>query len=208
LAPARRRHPIWLLVKKELGLQQLTFAVTSVYFFAWAIMAPLGRGDLRYEDVFVGLTFVFSGLLALLIGSLASAEERHLSTAQWQLLLPMASWKQWIVKAGMGLGLAMLLAVALPALLSFAFGGPIRINGWYACAILLLTAVSLYVSSLSTSGVTALFLSVPVSLFVVFPVMAFLSGLVRAHAAQDGTLRRDARRRPVFRTAEPSLSRA
>lgn len=172
LAPARQRHPIWLLVKKELGLQQLTFAVAGIYLLAWAIVSVLLRIDPRSEDLFGAMTILYSGLLALLIGSLASAEERHLSTVQWQLLLPMASWKQWIVKAGTALGLAMLLAVALPALLSFPLGGPIRIAEWYACAMLLLTAVSLYVSSLSTSGVRALFLSVPVSLFVVFPVMA------------------------------------
>ena len=76
----------------------------------------------------------------------------------------MASWKQWIVKAGTAIGLAMLLAVALPALLLSVSGGAIRINAWYACVILLLTAVSLYVSSLSTSGLRALLVSLPVSL--------------------------------------------
>jgi hypothetical protein len=177
LAPARRRHPIWLLVKKELGLQQLAFAVAGIYLLGWTFTTVLGRTDVRYDDLFGAMTFVNSGLLALLIGSLASAEERHLSTAEWQLLLPMASWKQWMVKAGTALGLAMLLAVALPALLTSLSGGHVRIAEGFACAILLLTAVSLYVSSLSTSGVRALLLSVPVSLFVVFPVIAFVSRL-------------------------------
>jgi hypothetical protein len=177
LAPARRRRPIWLLVKKELGLQQLAFAVAGIYLVGSALTALQARIDPRYEDLFGTMTFVYSGLLALLIGSLASAEERHLSTAQWQLLLPMASWKQWIVKAGTALGLAVLLAVALPALLMYLSDGHVRINEWYACAVLLLTTVSLYVSSLSTSGVRALCLSVPVSLFVVFPALALVSRL-------------------------------
>jgi hypothetical protein len=176
-APARRRHPIWLLVKKELGLQQLAVAVAGVYVLGWALTLVLGRTDLRYDDLFGAMTFVNSGLLALLIGSLASAEERHLSTAQWQLLLPMASWKQWIVKAGTALGLAMLLAVALPGLLMFLSAGHVAVGGGYACVVLLLTAVSLYVSSVSSSGVSALCLSAPVSVFVVFPAIAFLSRL-------------------------------
>ncbi len=176
-AAARRRHPMWLLVKKELGLQQLTFAVSGVYLVSWATVMFQARLDWLRDDLFGAMTFVYSGLLALLIGSLASAEERHLNTSQWQLLLPVASWKQWLVKAGTAFGLAMLLAVALPALVIYLADGHVAINEWYACAILLLTAVSLYVSSLSTSGVKALFLSVPVSLFVVFPAIALLSRL-------------------------------
>ena len=159
-------------MKKELGLQQLAFAVAGIYLLGWMFTPVLRRTDLRYDNLFGAMTFVSSGLLAVLIGSLASAEERHLSTAPWQLLLPMASWKQWIMKAGTALGLAMLLAVALPGLLILLSGGPVRIGAGYACVILLLTAVSLYVSSLSTSGLRALLLSVPVSLFVVVPVMA------------------------------------
>lgn len=175
LAPARRSHPVWLLVKKELGLQQLAFAVAGIYILGWVCTSVLGRTDLRYDDVFGAMTIVNTGLLAVLIGSLASAEERHLSTAQWQLLLPMASWKQWMVKAGTAVGLAMLLAVALPALLLFLSGGHVRVAEEFACVILLLTAVSLYVSSLSTSGVRALCVSVPVSFLMVVPVMAFLT---------------------------------
>ena len=176
-APARRRHPIWLLVKKELGLQQLAFAVAGIYVLGWIFTVVLGRTDLRYDDLFGAMTFVNSGLLALLIGSLASAEERHLSTAQWQLLLPMASWKQWIVKAGTALGLTMLLGAALPALLMVLSSGHVGIGAPYACVILLLTAVSVYVSSLSTSGIRALCLSAPVSVFVVFPVITLVSRL-------------------------------
>ena len=94
-------------------------------------------------------------------------EERHLGTAQWQLLLPMASWKQWVVKAATALGLAMLPGSAVLALLmGFVQRGHVQIGAEFpACAMtLLLTTVSLYVSSLSTSGVKALFLSVPVPL--------------------------------------------
>jgi hypothetical protein len=171
LAPARSRHPIWLLVKKELSLQQLTFAVAGIYLLGWATASLLVRVDSRSEDLFGALTALYSGLLALVIGSLASAEERHLGTLEWQVLLPMASWKKWIVKAGMAIGLVMLLAIGLPALLLSVSGGAIRINAWYACAILLMTTASLYVSSLSTTGLRALLVSLPVSFGLMYLIV-------------------------------------
>ena len=53
----------------------------------------------------------------ILIGSLASAEERQLGTLEWQTLLPSPAWQQWAVKVGVTFGLALLLGVGLPALL-------------------------------------------------------------------------------------------
>lgn len=163
---ARTRHPIWLLVKKELGLQQLPLALASLYFVGWLMslfwIPPGEFGD----DVFGAVTFLYGGQLALLVGALASAAERQLGTLEWQGLLPMASSKQWAVKVAMVLALSMLLSVALPALLLFMWGGGFRINQWYAIAILFLTTAGLYVSSLNSSGVRALLISLPVSLVV------------------------------------------
>lgn len=181
LAPARDRRPTWLLVQKELALQLLTFAVVAVvglYVVGWVITSLLGGPSRRIADDLIGAaTFLYSGLLALLIGSLASAEERQLGTLEWQVLLPMASGKQGMVKAGVALGLAMLLAVGLPAVLFSVSGGHVQINEWYACTILLLTAVSLYTSSLSRNGVRALLLSLPVSLVVLFVIAGLQSTL-------------------------------
>jgi ABC-2 family transporter protein len=163
-AAARTRHPIWLLVKKELGLQQLTLAIATLYFVGWLISlfgtAPGEAG----EDVFGAATVLYSGQLALLVGALASAGERHLGTLEWQGLLPMASSKQWAVKVATVLALSMLLSVAWPALLLFTWGGAFRINQWYAGVMLLLTTTGLYVSSVSPSGVRALLVCLPISL--------------------------------------------
>src|SRR5437764_331565 len=59
LAPGRRRHPIWLLVEKEIGLQQLAFAVAGIYLLGWAFTVVLGRTDSRYDDLFGAMTFVY-----------------------------------------------------------------------------------------------------------------------------------------------------
>ena len=39
------------------------------------------------------------------------------STLEWQVLLPMARWKQWLTKAAVALGIALTLTLGLPALL-------------------------------------------------------------------------------------------
>jgi hypothetical protein len=110
---------------------------------------------------------LYGGCLSALIGSLASAGERQLGTLEWHALLPMPAWKQWALKAAVAMGLAVWLGVTVPALLSyFRPGGPDLGYGflpwaYYAMFIVLLTSSTLYVSSLSTSGVRALVLSIP-----------------------------------------------
>ena len=98
------------------------------------------------------LTGLYGGIVTVLIGSLASAEERDFGTLESQLLLPIASSTQWAVKVGVTLGLALLFAVGVPALIVGSNGRAIRINEWYACAILILAVMSLYVSSLCSTG--------------------------------------------------------
>ncbi len=104
-------------------------------------------------------------MLAILIGSLASAEERHLGTLPWQTLLPMAAWKQWMVKASTTIGLVMLFGIVLPLVLNWLQPADDnwRLSRWREplLAVLVLTAGSLYVSSLCTSGVKAMVMSLP-----------------------------------------------
>lgn len=154
---ARTRHPVWLLVKKELHLQQMTFAVAGVWVVIWIAISAFTQ----IVPWFVGIplpvvSIVYGGLLALLIGSLASAEERQFGTLEWQVLLPMAAWKQWAVKVGTTLGLAGLLSFGFPVVLAT---GHVGVNAWHAGGIIILTTGSLYVSSLCGSGPLALMVS-------------------------------------------------
>ena len=167
-APAfTKRRAMWLLAKKELRLQQLALAVAGLYLFGWLTVVLLRHlGATEIGGAFSVLTILYSGLMAVLIGSLASAEERQLGTLEWQLLLPIATSKQWAAKAGMVLGLAMLLAIAFPLMLAVVH--PIAHVGVRALftttvvlVIILLTAGSLYVSSLCASGLWALLMSLP-----------------------------------------------
>ena len=175
VAAGRTRHPIWLLVKKEIALQHLSLAVAVIYLLGLAAVSLLGPIAPRLEDTVGSVSALYGGLLALLIGSLASAEERHIGTLEWQRLLPMDSWKQWVVKAGTALGLALLLAVGLPLISSHEPASLQNSLGWYVCAIVMVTTASLYVSSLSSSGIRALLVAVPVS-FLLIASTAYLTG--------------------------------
>ena len=85
-----------------------------------------------------------SGVLRylVLIGALASAEERHMGTLGWQTMLPVAAWQQLAVKTAVALTLSLLLAFALPLLLA---RGELPITGLHAGAVLVLTIGSLFV---------------------------------------------------------------
>lgn len=165
---------ILALVKKELGLQRMAFVLVAIYLLgSLRLVSDVPEAIADAHGVF---TLVYSAVLAVLIGSLASAEERQFGTLESQLLLPLASWRQWAVKAVMTVGLALLFAVGLPALIVASRGRAIRINELYACAVLILAVTSLYVSSFCSSGIRALLLSFLAAFFVTPVFMVLNSG--------------------------------
>ena len=169
-AGVRRAAPWRALIAKELHLQQMTIAITLVYGVFWVtgvtfqryvpsiLLLPLEAVLLLYC---LGLTIV--------IGALASAEERQLGTHEAQLLQPVAAWRQWIAKCAVALALALLLGVVMPAVLISAVSpqyGPIamrtKISVSFALLAVVLTASSLWISSMTTSGVKAMAWALPV----------------------------------------------
>jgi len=171
-----RRSPVWLLVKKELRLQQLPLVLTALYVLEFvAFISAATVLDAKYGYLFSGLTFLHAGLLPLLLGSGASAGERQMDTLQWQLLLPMANATQWAVKLVVVFGLVIALGLALPAGLlavsPWASASPIRFAEYerLMMPVMLIAAGSLYVSSLCRSSLWALLMSLPI-----VPVSAWL----------------------------------
>lgn len=167
-AVAGRRHALWLLAKKELHLQQMTFVVVALYVFGWGTMSVLERVVPGFTEIPIGpVTFLYFALVSMLIGSLASAEERQFGTLEWHALLPVATWQQWSMKAGIALALALAAAIGLPAALPFinppVAGFRVRGEPWMHIPLTvgLLTTCSLYISSLCGSGVRAMVLSLP-----------------------------------------------
>jgi hypothetical protein len=160
-APAHR-HPVWLLVKKELRLQQMPFVVAGLYLVGWAMLSSIRHFMPEiFGPPFGAVGVFYAGLQALLIGSLASAEERQLGTLQSQVLLPMATWRQWLIKASTALVLAVVLGIGWVVFLSALHpsADDIRVNPLYFVMVILLTVSSLYVSTLCSSGVKAMLLS-------------------------------------------------
>jgi hypothetical protein len=159
------RPPLWMLAKKELRLQQMTFAMVALYALIWTGLTVAGRLNLEFAHEFPirGVGMLYFALLPLLIGSLASAQERQFGTLQTQTMLPVPRAQQWAVKVGVVLALALMLGVVLPW---FVFAPPqiSRSTFWpLAASILLLTTWSLYISSWCGSGIIALALLLPAS---------------------------------------------
>lgn len=170
---ARLHAPLQALAIKEVHLQQLAFVVAGLYVIGWALMLLAQRYILSWSAFPLGAVMLLYCMgLAIMIGALASAEERQHRTLDCQLLQPAPAWQQWLVKVGIALGLALLFGVGLPVLLNRlatlegARGFPVL--GDLMVLVVLLTAGSLYVSSLSSSGVRAMAVSLPAGMAVVF----------------------------------------
>ena len=200
-----KRHPLWLLTKKELRLQQLSFVVGGLYALAWFAIWSL-RNTITYPDVSVAFASVATALpvlaLPLLAGSLASAEERQLGTIEWQALLPMPARTQWWMKVGITVGVACLLGIALPVALAFVTGSQEMrhvvtpfLSADKACVVVFLSVMALYVSSVCGSPAQALLWSVAAGFAVMGFVNSWMSWVGFEHLGDPGfdpfeTLRR------------------
>jgi hypothetical protein len=170
------RRPLLRLFVKELRVQQLAIVVAVLWTLAYVIVnvsgvqRPLPSHTAGVPaDVLAMLLAFYSLVLPAVIGSLACAEERHLGTLDGQLLLPMRTSTQWLVKSATAFGLAVLLAVFLPLVLARAFGGQFLLAGPRIdiitvplIIVLVITSISLYVSTLARSGLRALLGSIAV----------------------------------------------
>ena len=162
----RPHHPLWMLTLKELHLQQMTFALVAVYLTIWVSLS-IAQGTVPAAEISLDvLTPLSLVLLTLLIGSVASAEERQYGTMDWQQLLPVAASRQWMVKVAVVFALATVFAIGLPSLLGWitdATGGRGKsVRTEVALLVIGSTAVCLYISSLCRSGMHAAVLSIAI----------------------------------------------
>jgi len=169
-AGARHRAPWRALVAKEIHLQQMTIAITLFYGVIWIIGAALRRSAPSSVTLPLEAVLLLYCLgLTIVLGALASAEERQQGTLDVQLLQPVSALWQWAVKCAVTLGLAVLLGVVVPAVLlgSFAEAGDAASSGRAASLVslvVLVTSSSIYLSSLTSSGVRAMAWALPASI--------------------------------------------
>jgi hypothetical protein len=142
----------------------MTFAMPVVFGLVWVALTLAGRLNPEFGRDFPirGVALLYFALLPLLIGSLASAQERQFGTLESQAMLPVSYAQQWAVKAGVVLALALVLGALIPWSLMRS-QGPRELFVPLAATVLLLTAWSLYLSSWSPSGIIALALVLPAS---------------------------------------------
>jgi len=167
------KHPLWQLVKKELRLQQMTFAITALYVAACAAAQVLRMPRLNGHVSLIGaVTVIYELGLSVLVGSLATAEERHLGTLAWQLQLPTSARQQWAVKVGTVFSVTLLLSIVVPVLLVPALWPAERpLIDMPVVLAIVMTAVSMYVSSLCASAVRAAVTSAVAVSFVIWLVL-------------------------------------
>ena len=179
LSPTAVRGDVyWLLIKKELRLQQLAWVVALIYAGIYVVAVVSRRNHNDADNIATLVTVIYGLIQSMLIGALASAEERHNGVHDAQLLLPLSSARQWAVKAGSAIAHAEILTLLLPLTLLFmvpieGFSAVSRrgpIHGEFVVMVAALTSVSLYVSALTSSGLRALMLSIP----AVFAVIWFV----------------------------------
>lgn len=174
----RSRNHIWLLMLKELRLQQMTFALSGLFVAGWiAIVAAERLIQFRVGPDLAALTMLHAGFVSVIAGALASAEERHLAMADWHLLLPMAAWKQWSIKTSVVVASTVTLTMGVPALLSLLFSVHQDWDMEAVPAVVGLSIAALYVSSLNTTGLRALMVAFPVIAAGVFIGGSFLRSI-------------------------------
>jgi hypothetical protein len=160
-------NALWMLIEKEFRLQQTTFIVIALYL-AVSLSSAWLEDPARLPMPWQQLNVLYLSLLAILTGALTSAEERQLGTLEWHLLLPLATWKQFAVKVGVAITIVVAGGVLMPLLAAHAFPLPYRAGfppGSLAMMSVMaagITAGSIYVSTLSSSGVRALVTTLPV----------------------------------------------
>lgn len=169
----RDTSAVSLLIRKELRLQQMSFVLAGAYVIIWGLLLIRGYGATgddaqKFAMVFGPVTLIYFWGLSLLIGSLASAEERQFGVHESQLLLPISTRVQWLIKAGVAIAVAVLLAVVIPtALIQIASRLSLVLSRELPplhMIVLIVTAVTscgLFVSSVSTSGIRAIMMGFP-----------------------------------------------
>ena len=172
----RRSRPIWRLVSKELRLQQMTWVLAAIYAVSYFSVVLFTTDRTQVDGSVMLITLLHTGVISLMIGALAGGEERHLGVHDAQLLLPVSSRRQWLVKIAACLALGVVLTIVLPAILTIVLQPEgVRLVGRRGLIepstfmlLLSLVTLGLYVSVVAGSGVRGLIAAIPVGMAMVY----------------------------------------
>jgi hypothetical protein len=107
------------LARKELRLQKPLLLLAGIFSLCWmaTLAVELIWPDQKLASLFTVLACTYVPLAMLLAGTVSLGDERMLGLATWQLTLPVAVWRQWLVKLIAAATMAVSLGIVLPALL-------------------------------------------------------------------------------------------
>jgi hypothetical protein len=152
------------LLGKELRLQWIVVALIvgmggTVLSLSQSPPTSFGTEILLYSVMF------WAFMICVVAGGVASSEERQMGVVEAQALLPVRRGRQWALKAGLVLAVALLGAGWLPNwLLS---GGSRQIEllmpapKWWCLGAIVVSALSLYISSCCRTTMRAVLVSLP-----------------------------------------------
>jgi hypothetical protein len=114
---AKRKGAIANLIRKELWLLRLVWALGIVCGLGWALLVALHIISLKPTGEYVGVTaavMCLSILIAMLAGALSMGEERTGGTHAWHMTLPVSATTQWAIKLGVALFSSLVCGALLP----------------------------------------------------------------------------------------------
>lgn len=171
------------LIGKELRLLAPAYVVAGLYLLICGaditirLLWPAADPGENGSDLVRISSVIYAILVSLLAGCLACAEDRHMGTLLWQLVQPVAAWRQWLVKAGVAHSVSLVLALGLPVLMLGAesalfwpgqFHFPVVQAVVVVLDVIVLCLLGLYVSSLAGSTIRAMLWATPIAFVLAF----------------------------------------
>jgi hypothetical protein len=109
------------VLTKELRLQRPTLLLSGLLVVFWCAAVAVCwilPGTKENVELFLGLAAGFYvPIVVLLSASISIAEESRIGIYEWHLSFPIARWRLWALKLGVGLGSAIVRGVLVPLVL-------------------------------------------------------------------------------------------
>lgn len=157
LAQDEQQSTLGALVRKEFRLQTVTILLAALFCLGYAVIVTIVHVLPEREPMLKHVVHFYCAALPLIAGAVSVAGERQLNILEWHLTLPIAVARQFLVKVGVCLTLALGAGFLLPwALLQIRGGSP----DWFSAPLIFLMAliaptIGVCASSLQTGTMRA-----------------------------------------------------
>jgi len=169
--PSHARHRrVWrALISKELHLQQVPVLMTACLGALWVVIVLLTKVVPAWSTFPAGaMALVYVNSFAGIVGVSAITFEQRAGTHAMQLLQPVATWQQYLVKTLVALAVALVCGFMLPVLMATLVHTTVSIEmaGRMVMLAIFLVVMGLYLSSISAQPVVGLAVALPLALAI------------------------------------------